>query len=131
MPQELENKIRERAYHLWVADGCRDGESERHWLAAEREVLAAFVSTAPAPASKGRSRSAANAGVGALPKSTREGAPPRLGPFSIVGWAKLPRDSRAAWLRYIHCPLPARHRRILVTTLNRSSAPLICDRIFL
>jgi DUF2934 family protein len=58
MPQELEHKIRERAYHLWVADGCRDGESDRYWLAAERELLAAFATTVPAP--KGRSRRAAN-----------------------------------------------------------------------
>jgi Protein of unknown function (DUF2934) len=67
MPQELESKIRERAYQLWVADGCRDGESERHWLAAEREVLAAFAATAPA--SKGRNRSAANVGVDTVPKA--------------------------------------------------------------
>ena len=45
MPQELEHTIRERAYLLWVADGCRDGKSEQHWLAAEREVLAAFAAT--------------------------------------------------------------------------------------
>ena len=80
MPQELESKIRERAYQLWVADGCRDGESERHWLAAEREVLAAFAATAPAPASKGRSRSAANAGVGALPKAPAHKAPAHKAP---------------------------------------------------
>ena len=67
MPQELEHKIRERAYHLWVADGCRDGYSERHWLAAERELLAAFATTAPAP--KGRSRRAANSDVDAAAKA--------------------------------------------------------------
>ena len=54
MSQDMEQTIRERAYHLWVADGCRDGESEHHWLAAERDILAAFAATAPAP--KGRSR---------------------------------------------------------------------------
>lgn len=67
MPQELEHKIRERAYHLWVADGCRDGYSERHWLTAEREVLAAFA--APEPAPKGRSRRAANTNVDAAAKA--------------------------------------------------------------
>jgi len=67
MPQDLEHTIRERAYQLWVADGCRDGESERHWLAAEREVLAAFAVTAPA--SKGRKR-AANSNV----ETTKEAA---------------------------------------------------------
>jgi len=38
--QELEQSIRERAYHLWIADGCRDGRADTHWLAAQREVLA-------------------------------------------------------------------------------------------
>jgi hypothetical protein len=37
---ELEQSIRERAYHLWIADGCRDGRADTHWLAAQREVLA-------------------------------------------------------------------------------------------
>jgi hypothetical protein len=38
--QDLEQAIRERAYHLWIADGCRDGNAEAHWLSAQREVLA-------------------------------------------------------------------------------------------
>ena len=49
MQTELETQIRECAYHLWVADGCRDGEADKHWLAAERDVLAAFASSTPAP----------------------------------------------------------------------------------
>jgi hypothetical protein len=43
MSQKLEKQIRERAYHLWLADGCREGEADRHWLAAERELLAMSV----------------------------------------------------------------------------------------
>ncbi len=66
MPQDLEHTIRERAYLLWVADGCRDGESERHWLAAEREVLATFAANAPAPKGRGR---AANSNVDAAVKA--------------------------------------------------------------
>jgi Protein of unknown function (DUF2934) len=38
--QDLEQAIRERAYHLWIADGCRDGNAEAHWLNAQREILA-------------------------------------------------------------------------------------------
>jgi hypothetical protein len=72
MPQDLELTIRERAYHLWVAEGCRDGESDRHWLAAEREVLAAFATTAPT--SKGRSRRAANSNVDAAAKEPAKAA---------------------------------------------------------
>jgi hypothetical protein len=38
--QDMELAIRERAYHLWVADGCPDGSADQHWLVAQREVLA-------------------------------------------------------------------------------------------
>ena len=38
--QDMEQAIRERAYHLWVADGCPDGSADQHWLVAQREVLA-------------------------------------------------------------------------------------------
>ncbi len=48
MPQDLEQRIRERAYHLWVADGCRDGEADSHWLTAERDVLAELAAAMPA-----------------------------------------------------------------------------------
>jgi Protein of unknown function (DUF2934) len=53
--QDLEQTIRERAYHLWMAEGCPDGNAEGHWIAAQREVLAASlenigtVSTATKP----------------------------------------------------------------------------------
>jgi hypothetical protein len=28
-----------RAYHLWIEGGCHEGQSDHHWLAAQREVL--------------------------------------------------------------------------------------------
>jgi len=31
--------IRERAYHVWLAGGCRQGDDQHNWLLAEREVL--------------------------------------------------------------------------------------------
>jgi Protein of unknown function (DUF2934) len=43
--QELEQAIRERAYHLWVADGRHDGNADAHWLTAQREVLASSLSS--------------------------------------------------------------------------------------
>jgi hypothetical protein len=36
----LEEAIRERAYHLWTADGQPEGKAEVHWLKAQREILA-------------------------------------------------------------------------------------------
>ncbi len=41
--QDMEQAIRERAYHLWVAEGRPDGSADRHWLAAQRDVLAASL----------------------------------------------------------------------------------------
>jgi len=40
MDKSLENRIRERAFEMWTADGCADGQAKQHWLAAEREILA-------------------------------------------------------------------------------------------
>jgi hypothetical protein len=37
--QDLEQTIRERAYHLWVEGGCGHGNADAHWLAAQREIL--------------------------------------------------------------------------------------------
>src|SRR5438309_351641 len=41
MDQSLEDRIRERAYKMWTAQGCVHGQAEQHWLAAEREILRA------------------------------------------------------------------------------------------
>jgi hypothetical protein len=41
--QDLEQTIRERAYHLWVEGGRRDGAADAHWLAAQREILTASL----------------------------------------------------------------------------------------
>src|SRR5262249_48706392 len=45
MDQSLENRIRERAYEIWTAHGCIDGQADQHWLAAEREILASATNT--------------------------------------------------------------------------------------
>jgi Protein of unknown function (DUF2934) len=36
----LEEAIRERAYHLWVADGRPEGRADIYWLTAQHEILA-------------------------------------------------------------------------------------------
>ena len=35
----VEEKIRERAYHLWIADGQPQGRADIYWLNAQREIL--------------------------------------------------------------------------------------------
>ena len=58
MQQDLSERIRERAYEIWIASGYRDGEADQHWLAAEHEILSsrrsAAVSKAPAKQTRGR-----------------------------------------------------------------------------
>ena len=46
LDQDLSNRIRERAYEIWVASGHRDGEAEQHWVVAEREILSTLQSEA-------------------------------------------------------------------------------------
>ena len=50
----LEEAIRERAYHLWIADGRPQGQADIYWLNAQREILTTSVeslgSNAPAAA---------------------------------------------------------------------------------
>lgn len=38
MADDLEHKIRERAYQLWVQEGRLHGRDLEHWLEAERAV---------------------------------------------------------------------------------------------
>lgn len=43
----LEEAIRERAYHLWVADGQPDGKADAYWLSAQREILETAATAHP------------------------------------------------------------------------------------
>ena len=56
MDQSTENRIRERAYEIW--SDFVHGQADQHWLAAEREILAASMAALarkPAPQKKRRS----------------------------------------------------------------------------
>ena len=52
MHKPIENQIRERAYELWLAKGCREGEADCHWLTAEREVLTTGLAAMPSTISE-------------------------------------------------------------------------------
>jgi DUF2934 family protein len=54
MEQNLSDRIRERAYEIWVASGSPQGEAEQHWLTAEKEILAILVPAAPNASAKRR-----------------------------------------------------------------------------
>jgi hypothetical protein len=60
MHQDLSERIRERAYEIWIASGCRDGEADQHWLAAEQEIAA--VTKAPAKRIRSRATVKRNGG---------------------------------------------------------------------
>jgi hypothetical protein len=62
--QNLEEAIRERAYHLWTADGQPEGQADTYWLNAQREVLTMSL------ASSG-SETAALAGTDAVSVTTK------------------------------------------------------------
>ena len=51
--QDLEQAIRERAYHLWIADGRPEGNAEVYWLSAQREILASSLNSIETAASPG------------------------------------------------------------------------------
>ena len=36
--QERETRIREKAYELWETEGRPDGQADRHWYCAARDV---------------------------------------------------------------------------------------------
>jgi hypothetical protein len=57
MDRNLTDRIRERAYEIWFAAGCRDGEAEQHWLAAEHEILRAAKPAIPARQTSARKTS--------------------------------------------------------------------------
>jgi Protein of unknown function (DUF2934) len=46
----LEEAIRERAYHLWIADGQPDGKADIYWLNAQREILTTSVESSASDA---------------------------------------------------------------------------------
>jgi hypothetical protein len=50
--RSLENRIRERAYAIWIAHGCIDGQADQHWRAAEREILTESTAVQQKPRSK-------------------------------------------------------------------------------
>jgi DUF2934 family protein len=35
----LEEAIRQRAYHLWIEDGQPEGKADSYWLSAQHEIL--------------------------------------------------------------------------------------------
>ncbi|WP_042691307.1 DUF2934 domain-containing protein [Azospirillum sp. B506] len=45
MSVDVEQRIRDRAYAIWLEQGCPHGRDADHWLQAERAILAASAAT--------------------------------------------------------------------------------------
>jgi hypothetical protein len=59
----LEEAIRERAYHLWIADGQPEGNAEVYWWSAQREILTTSL--------EGSSETAATAQMDSVSATTK------------------------------------------------------------
>jgi hypothetical protein len=77
MERDVTERIRERAYELWVANGSPVGESEINWLAAEKEVLATQVA---GNVKKSASRKSAKAILGLRPRTAAPKADSKSAP---------------------------------------------------
>jgi hypothetical protein len=56
--QTLEDRIRLRAYHIWLERGRPDGDAWSHWFTAKEEIIAFLASpaTADRPAESSQTR---------------------------------------------------------------------------
>lgn len=43
MTVDVEQRIRDRAYAIWLDEGCPEGRDAEHWFQAERAILAEAV----------------------------------------------------------------------------------------
>jgi hypothetical protein len=49
---DLEQRVRERAYHLWVLEGRQEGRAEEYWNRAEEQIQSDAESSYPPAASR-------------------------------------------------------------------------------
>lgn len=47
METDVQQRIRERAYAIWLEEGCPHGRDSDHWLQAEQDITASLTETAP------------------------------------------------------------------------------------
>ena len=68
MSQDVEQRIRERAYAIWLEKGCPEGCDHEHWFLAEQDVRGASDRV-------GDTGAAAKDGGRKAPKATAERKP--------------------------------------------------------
>jgi hypothetical protein len=70
----LEERIKQRAYELWEADGRPQGQHAEHWARAERELTQAGAGRASAKTANGRAPN--GAGKANRPSPSTSGSKP-------------------------------------------------------
>lgn len=81
---DREEKIRAKAYEIWVAEGCPDGCAEQHWATAEAIVAEELVAEKPKRAPR-KPRAAAEAEPAAEePKKKARAAKPKAPKLKVV-----------------------------------------------
>jgi hypothetical protein len=80
MTVNILDKIRQRAFEIWEAEGCPDGRDVEHWKRAEAEVAAAEEAQVEAPKAKRtatpKAAKAESKVAGAKPATARRSKPP-------------------------------------------------------
>jgi DUF2934 family protein len=71
--QDLEHAIRERAYHLWIADGRPEGNADVYWLSAQREILTTSLNSTETAASPSTHSISTTTNPAKKPKVARSG----------------------------------------------------------
>jgi len=82
MSVDVEQRIRDRAYAIWLEQGCPEGRDGDHWLQAERDIAAKAESVA-VPATKAPRKSvkkakAEPAAVASAPADAPKARKPRV-----------------------------------------------------
>lgn len=78
MSLDVEQRIRDRAYAIWLEQGCPDGRDGDHWLQAEREIVAqARAAAVPEPMVKAPRKSVKKAKAGPTAPPPAEAPKPR------------------------------------------------------
>lgn len=94
---DLDNRIRERAYFIWLEQGCPDGRDKEHWdmaseLVAQEENQ--HFATKPNPLSTERAQAPGGEPVEPILAATNQGEFPTLTDQGEESTSPAPRNSR-------------------------------------
>lgn len=83
MTVDVEQRIRDRAYAIWLDEGCPEGRDAEHWFQAERAILAetaAIPDRSPVVAVVKAPRKTTNAKPRAVKTIDQTGVEPEVAP---------------------------------------------------